>query len=273
MAKLLVIDPQVDFCSPDGALSVPGAAEDMQRLAAMVDEMGAEINQIYVTLDSHNPVHIAHPLCWEDSDGNHPAPFTSVSYEDVQSGKWVHSDPGKRAYALGYLGQLKEQTRGYPMTIWPPHCLIGTSGHNVYPELAAALHRWEALTGTPVKYVVKGNNPLTEHYSALRADVPTEDPTTEMLEWLVKELEAADTVLIAGEASSHCVNYTVRDLMEEFAQENLPKLVLLKDAMSPVTGFESAAAELFHDAETSGVGVCEISGLGRILKASEKIRC
>ena len=32
----LIIDPQVDFCSPQGRLFVPGAAEDMQRLAAMV---------------------------------------------------------------------------------------------------------------------------------------------------------------------------------------------------------------------------------------------
>lgn len=253
MIRMLVIDPQVDFCSPEGALSVPGAQEDMKRLAAMIGRMGNQIEDIYVTLDSHNPVHIAHPLCWVDAEGNHPVPFTPITYEDVQSGKWVHSDGGKRAYALSYVRQLKEQGRGYPMTIWPPHCLIGTPGHNVDPVLAAALHRWEEEVGTPVQYVIKGNHPLTEHYSALRADVPTTDPNTELLGWLVDELEISDTVLVAGEASSHCVNYTVRDLMGEFAAKNLEKIVLLQDAMSPVPSFEPAAEELFKDAADSGI--------------------
>ena len=67
MIQLLIIDSQVDFCSPDGALSIPGADADMRRLAAMLDKFGDRIDNVYVTLDSHNPIHIAHPLCWKDS--------------------------------------------------------------------------------------------------------------------------------------------------------------------------------------------------------------
>ena len=33
--QLLVIDPQIDFCDPGGALSVAGADQDMARLAPM----------------------------------------------------------------------------------------------------------------------------------------------------------------------------------------------------------------------------------------------
>ena len=37
---LLIIDPQNDFCSPDkGSLFVPGADQDMLRLATMVDRI------------------------------------------------------------------------------------------------------------------------------------------------------------------------------------------------------------------------------------------
>jgi len=32
---LLIIDLQNDFCDPPGTLSVPGAGEDMQRLAGL----------------------------------------------------------------------------------------------------------------------------------------------------------------------------------------------------------------------------------------------
>lgn len=34
---LLIIDPQNDFCSPDGSLYVHGAEQDMQRLADFID--------------------------------------------------------------------------------------------------------------------------------------------------------------------------------------------------------------------------------------------
>ena len=36
---LLVIDPQNDFCDPNGSLFVPGADEDIKRLAEMVHRL------------------------------------------------------------------------------------------------------------------------------------------------------------------------------------------------------------------------------------------
>ena len=38
---LVAIDPQNDFCRPDGALSVPGASADMDRLALLVHRLNA----------------------------------------------------------------------------------------------------------------------------------------------------------------------------------------------------------------------------------------
>jgi len=60
--QLLIIDPQVDFCDPNGSLFVPGSTEDMDRLSVMVKRLKDKISDIHVTLDSHHPVDIAHSV-------------------------------------------------------------------------------------------------------------------------------------------------------------------------------------------------------------------
>mmetsp|Transcript_16087 Transcript_16087/g.61361 ORF Transcript_16087/g.61361 Transcript_16087/m.61361 type:complete len:107 (-) Transcript_16087:256-576(-) len=76
---LLLIDPQVDF-HEGGSLAVPGAIEDAQRIAGVIEALGASIDAIYVTLDTHQRTHIAHGLFWEDAEGEHPAPFSIIRY-------------------------------------------------------------------------------------------------------------------------------------------------------------------------------------------------
>ena len=66
---LLVIDPQHDFCDPDGALFVPGADEDVERLTLFVDRVRDKLEMIHVTLDCHHFIDIAHPIFWLDKDG------------------------------------------------------------------------------------------------------------------------------------------------------------------------------------------------------------
>ncbi len=64
MSTLLIIDPQNDFCSPEGALFVPGAVEDCERLVSFIGREKSSIDSIHVTLDSHPNYHIAHPIFW-----------------------------------------------------------------------------------------------------------------------------------------------------------------------------------------------------------------
>ena len=66
---LLVIDPQNDFCDPNGSLFVPGADEDMKRLGGFIERVKDKLNDIHVTLDCHRKVDIAHPIWWRDSSG------------------------------------------------------------------------------------------------------------------------------------------------------------------------------------------------------------
>jgi len=252
--EVLLIDPQNDFSdAPGAALPVTGAAQDADRLASMLNRLGDRIDDIHVTLDTHQLVDIAHPIFWIDSAGDHPAPFTQISVDDVEQGRWRPFNPQFQQRATDYVKALRDGGR-YQLTIWPPHCLIGSWGHNVMPPLAEALRAWEENCFARVDYVTKGHNPWTEHYSGVQADVPDpEDPTTLLNTRLIETLENADLVALSGQALSHCVANTVRDIADNFGDRNISKLVLLEDTTSPVPGFEDLARQFVSDMQKRGM--------------------
>jgi len=251
--ELLIIDPQIDFCDPKGALYVPGAEDDMRRLAAMIRRLKGKLDDIHITLDSHHFIHIAHPIFWKDSRGQHPPVFTRITRAEVESGGWTPAQPGLYRRALDYVRKLEQNAR-YELTIWPPHCLIGSPGHAVFPDLFAALQEWEGRFAF-ADYVTKGSNILTEHYSAVQADVPDPgDPGTQINTRLVQTLEQADVVAIAGEARTHCLANTVRDIVNNFGDAScVSKLVLLTDAASDIPGFEAHAQDFIREMTARGM--------------------
>lgn len=250
---LVIIDPQNDFCDPKGALYVAGADDDMKRLAKFVNRVGSKLNDIHTTLDTHHLVDVAHPIYWRNSKGEQPEPFTIISAADVENGVWTTHQPSLYKDALAYVKTLESNGR-YPLCIWPPHCLIGSWGHGVVPELHDALLEWEKQFAM-VDYVTKGSNYKTEHYSAVVADCPdASDPSTQLNTELIETLETVDQILIAGEASSHCVANTVRDIVNNFGDESYAKKVtILTDAMSPVTGFEQFETDFYDEMRGKGV--------------------
>ncbi|WP_374347243.1 hypothetical protein [Chitinimonas sp.] len=252
--QLLIIDPQNDFCDIAGAaLPVAGANADMQRLAGLIARHGDRFDAIHVTLDSHHPVDIAHPAWWRDTEGQPPAPFTLISVAEVETGRWRCADPARQASSLAYVRQLAERGR-YQLIIWPEHCLIGSWGQAVHGELAQALDGWARERLGSVNYVNKGENPSTEHYSAIQAEVPTpDDPATSANLALLAKLAEADTIVIAGEALSHCVASTVRDLVEALGPGSAAKLVLLRDCCSPVPGFEALGKAFLDELVAQGM--------------------
>jgi nicotinamidase/pyrazinamidase len=257
--ELVLIDPQNDFCDPvRGTLYVKGADEDCLRLAAFVRKVGRSLNDISVTRDSHHDIDIAHPYFWRNSEGKNPTPFTIISADDVNKGVWLPAVPSKnlRDRAIHYVQQLATGGR-YPLCIWPPHCIIGSWGNNIKPELLEALREWEIREFATVNAVIKGSNPYTEHYSAIKADVadPT-DPFTQINTAFIQKLLDCDEILIAGEALSHCVANTFRDVATEFGNdEYIKKMVLLKDASSNVPGFESYGDAFVKDMTARGMRV------------------
>ena len=255
---LLIIDPQVDFCDPDrGSLYVKGAQDDMHRLAAMLERLIGKIQDIHVTLDSHHLIDVAHPAFWRNGDGSAPQPFTQITADEVRSGRWTTFLPSARSRALSYVEALETNGR-YPHVIWPPHCLIGSEGHNVMPRLFGALRKWEAQRFAIVDYVTKGSNPWTEHFSAVQAEVPDPtDPDTQVNTRLIDTLEQADLILLAGEAGSHCLANTVRDIAAHFSDSSyVEKMMLLTDATSPVPGFEQYQTDFVADMTALGMQLC-----------------
>lgn len=250
---LIVIDPQNDFTDPNGSLYVPHAEEDMKRLATMVHRLKDKLADVHVTLDSHRKVDISHPIWWKDSQGQHPGPFTIITAADVESGRWTTTQPSAYKRSLSYLKAL-EATGRYPHCIWPEHCLIGDGGHAVHPEFSAALHDWEdryAMTD----FVTKGSNPWTEHFSAVQAEVPDpEDQSTQVNTRLISTLEEADVTVWAGEALSHCLANSIRDVASNFsADKYIERMVLLTDATGNVPGFEHFGNDFIKELTAKGM--------------------
>lgn len=255
---LLVIDPQTDFCDPAGNLYVTGADKDMERLATMVGRLGDKLDDIHITLDSHQYLHIAHPIMWKDKNGNNPKPFTIITADEVNDGRWRTTRLGFMKQAREYVNTLAKNGR-YPLCIWPPHCIIGSKGQTVFQPFQDALRTWCEKEMGIVDYVTKGSNILTEHYSAIVADVPDpSDPTTQMNVNFLTTVNEADVVLLAGEAYSHCLANTGRDACNYFNDDSLAKkLVLLEDATSSVPGFEKYADEFKAEMTKRGMQVAK----------------
>ncbi len=255
---LLVIDPQVDFCDPNGNLYVDGAEKDMERLATMVKSFGQKIKKVHVTLDCHHLMDVAHPIMWRNSDGQNPDPFTIFGSKEIKDGTWMPVIPSLRQRFIDYCEALETGGR-YPLCIWPPHCLIGSVGNNVLPVLFDSLIEWETSKRDLVDYVSKGSNLFTEHYSAVKAEVPDPtDPSTQLNTRLIQTLMESDKILIAGEAGSHCVKSTVEDIADGFQDDSyIKKMVLLEDAVSPVISpfvdFPAVQAQFIADMKARGM--------------------
>ncbi len=256
---LLIIDPQVDFCDPDkGTLYVDGAEKDMERVANLIDKFGQNIKKIHVTLDCHHIIDVAHPLMWRNSEGKNPDPFTIFGSKEIRNGDWVPVFPSLLQKFIDYCERL-ENTGRYPLCIWPPHCLIGSEGNNIFPVLFKTLQKWEQTKVDNVTYVSKGSNPFTEHYSAVKAEVPDpEDPSTQLNTRLIQTLMEADKILIAGEAGSHCVKNTVEDIADGFKDDSyVQKMTLLTDGVSPVKSpfvdFPAIQAQFIIDMKARGM--------------------
>ncbi len=282
---LLIIDPQNDFCDlPDAycplkpqdagarlrpALPVTGAHADMQRLAALIDDAGAGIDEISVTLDSHQHIDIAHPTFWRQGDGAPVSPFTTIKAADVRAGRYLPQVPANQARALAYLEAL-EQAGRYTHMVWPVHCEIGSWGHNVHDDLRRAYNAWEESTSRTVNKLTKGENPWTEHYSAIMAEVPDpDDAATAFNSVFISQLAQADQIYIAGEAGSHCVKASTEHIVQGLGglSDDNRRLTLITDCISPVAGFETQYQAFLEAMRGCGVRLATAAAVAAELRS------
>jgi nicotinamidase-related amidase len=222
---LLLIDCQNTFCTPGFELFVPGAPDDNRRLCEFVYRNLGAITQVVPTLDTHQALQVFHASWLVDTGGRHPAPYTVVSVQDVENGVWRAADPTEQKNLVGYVRALEAGGR-YRLTIWPYHAMLGGIGHALVSAVEEAAFFHAIAREISPAFQIKGNDPRTEAYSVLGPEVDGRRNDA-----LVELLRSFDAVLLAGQAKSHCVAWTVEDLLEDLPAE---RLYLLEDCMSPV---------------------------------------
>ena len=255
---LLLVDVQNTFCIPDyelfvGGRSGNGAVEDNIRLCQFIYRNLPHISKIACTMDTHTAMQIFHEVFWINDTGEHPTPLqTLITQADIDAGKWcvnpdvTESVMGDRnqyewlkAYGEYYVKTLTEDGK-YPLAIWPYHAMLGGIGHAIVSAVDEACFFHTIARKTQIHYETKGRNPLTENYSVLRPEVLNDADGKTIAKENSKFLETLlgyDRVIIAGQAKSHCVAWTVSDLLEKIQKtdpELAKKIYLVDDLTSPV---------------------------------------
>ncbi len=252
---LMPIDCQNTFCIPSfelfvGGPSGHGAVDDNVRLCEFIYAHLGVITTIAPTLDTHTAMQIFHSSFFIDDDGNHPAPMTAIALADIRGGRW-RVDPaiahslaggnyvGLQKHVLHYCEQLAANGK-YQLMIWPYHAMLGGIGHALVAAVEEACFFHNAARHSQTGFEIKGGNPLTENYSVLRPEVLDDSagrPIAQKNTRFIRKLLDFDVVIIAGQAKSHCVAWTIDDLLTEIKaqDESLAKKVyLLEDCTSPV---------------------------------------
>jgi nicotinamidase-related amidase len=222
---LLLVDCQNTFCTPGFELFVPGAPEDSRRLCEFLYRNLGSITSVIPTLDTHRAMQVFHAAWLVDERGRHPAPYTVISAYEVERGIWRAADPEEQGNLERYVRALAERGR-YRLTVWPYHALLGGIGHALVSAVEEAVFFHSIARSSLAAFQVKGENPRVEHYSALGPEVGGGRN-----EALIELLRSFDVVAIAGQAKSHCVAWTVEDLLQDLRAE---RVYLLEDCTSPV---------------------------------------
>ena len=279
---LLIIDAQNTFCLPEfelfvGGRSGSGAIDDNLRLCEFIYRNLHLITAIAPTMDTHTAMQIFHPIFWINEAGEHPQPAaTSITLEDVEKGIWkvnpavadsisAGNFSALEKHALHYVNKLSENGK-YPLTIWPYHSMLGGIGHALVSAVEEAIFFHNIARNSQALFEIKGGNPLTENYSVLRPEVLDEfdgNPIAQKNVSFIDKLLDFDAVIIAGQAKSHCVAWTIDDLLTEILARDsqlAKKVYLLEDCTSPVVvpgvvDFTEAADAAFQRFAAAGMNV------------------
>jgi nicotinamidase/pyrazinamidase len=158
MKALVLVDLQNDFL-PGGALAVP----DGDAVIPVANRLQAAFPLVVATQDWH--------------PANH--------------GSFAANHPGRKVFE-------QIELNGLPQTLWPVHCVQGTSG----AELAPRLQR-ERIA----KIFPKGTDAGIDSYSGLYDNGHRK--STGLGEWL--KAEGVTEIFVCGLATDYCVKFTALD--------------------------------------------------------------
>ncbi|KAI0599066.1 isochorismatase [Biscogniauxia sp. FL1348] len=186
---LLVVDLQEDFCPPNGSLAVPSGRDVIPAINALLEL--PFVTRI-ATKDWHPPDHI--------------------SFATNHEGKQPYTDSVK-------VVNPNNPSESYDSRLWPVHCVQGTKGAELVPELD--VKKMDRI-------IEKGTDARIEMYS------PFYDPFTAPrvcdsgLADLLRESRITD-VYVVGLAADYCVRNAALDAAKEGF-----KTYLVEDGTRPV---------------------------------------
>ncbi len=255
---VVLVDYQHDFVDPSGTLNVPGSQHDIARFLAWFYSNAHKITSVYASLDTHLPFQIFFSSWWiNPKTGEHPQPFTLITVEDVTSMKWVPLIQSN--WSMRYVHLLRQKAKK-DLMIWPYHTMEGTLGHMLAAPISEAIAWHSAARHTQPTYVVKGRTTRTEYYGIFGAEVPDpDDPESSLNVTLLDAVMKHDKVYIAGEAKSHCVLETERQVVGRFGHQPdlMRRLHFLRDCTSsvkhPTIDFDALAEAELADMERQGI--------------------
>jgi nicotinamidase-related amidase len=251
---LMLIDVQNTFCIPEfelyvGGRSGRGAVEDNVRLCEFIYRNLGSITHVTATMDTHKTMQVFHAIFFVDKDGNHPVPYTDIHAAELREGKWMFNPalavqfgmaPEYGQQMMIHYAEDLEKKGKYALTIWPYHAMLGGIGHALVSSVEEAIFFHSIARVAQPDLEIKGDKPFTENYSVIGPEVLT-GPMGEILgthnQKFIEQLQQFDRLIIAGQAKSHCVAWTVSDLLEDIALLDLElanKVYLLEDCTSPV---------------------------------------
>jgi len=276
---LMLVDVQNTFCIPEFELYVAGrsgrgAIDDNRRLCEFIYRNLHVITRITATMDTHQAMQIFHAIFLVDGNGEHPGPYTNVSSEDVRTGRWKFNpelashfgiSPEQGQARLQYYAATLEEKGKYALTIWPYHAMLGGIGHALVSSVEEALFFYSIARFSQLHFEVKGDRAFTEHYSVIGPEVE-KGPHGEVLgqhnNTFVEMLKGVDRLVIAGQAKSHCVAWTIADLLNDVRGQDpalARKIYLLEDCTSPVVipgaDFTEQANDVFTKFAEAGMHV------------------
>lgn len=239
---VIAIDVQQDFMD-NGSLEVQNANKDVERATKFIYDNMDDISQIAVSLDTHNPFQIFFPCWWVGENGNNPDPYTVITLADLDAGKWkpLINPIASREY-VEHLEKDGKKT----LVVWPYHCLQGTTGAALENQFANIVYFHSVAKKTMVQRLVKGQDPLSEMYGIIKPEYDTKNYIN--IDFLNK-IEKFEKVIILGEAKSHCVLESIKQILEYYEnnQEVTKKIYILEDCMSVIPGFEQITEDTFNE--------------------------
>lgn len=246
---LLCIDVQKDFIE-GGALAVPGSIGDVERMTRFIYNNMEAISSIMCSLDTHIAHQIFHPCWWVNSEGDHPDPYTVITYDDVANNRW-RPVIGNPLDSIQYLKELEKAGNGKKkLTIWPYHCIKGTEGNSLENEFAKMVYFHSVARKCVDPMIPKGEDPYSEMYGIIKPEYSKKNFINTPV---LTAIEKYDEIYVVGEAASHCLMESVKQIAEHFTNrpEVTQKITVLEDCTSPIVGYEADTAAAFDNFKNS----------------------